>query len=100
MQSMSQNDAVKVLYLIRTPPLDNLYGHLKNRLLRMYGFTKNTSFEAISSILFSWDVLPSALISNIFWDLSSFWRGKINISTSSLDPGQMWFHETIESCFL
>ena len=34
-QSMSQNNAVKVLDLIRALPADNHYGHLKSRLLRM-----------------------------------------------------------------
>ena len=36
-QSTSQNDAVKLLDLIHTPPCDNPYGQLKNCLLRMYG---------------------------------------------------------------
>ena len=38
-QSMSQTDAVKVLDLIRAPPRDNPYDHLKSRLLQMYGLT-------------------------------------------------------------
>ena len=38
-QSMSQNDAVKVLDLISATPTDNPYGHLKSRLLRMYDLT-------------------------------------------------------------
>ena len=34
-QCMSQQDAVKVLDLIRAPPHDDPYGHLKSRLLLM-----------------------------------------------------------------
>ena len=51
-QSMSQTDAVKVLDLIRASPRDDPYGHLKNHLLRMYGLTDYTRFEAISSLSF------------------------------------------------
>ena len=36
-QSMSQQDAVKVLDLIRAPPRDDPYSHLKSCLLLMYG---------------------------------------------------------------
>ena len=36
-QSMTQNDAVKVLDLIHAPPTDDPYIHLKSCLLRMYG---------------------------------------------------------------
>ena len=64
-QSMSQIDAVKILYLIRAPPRDYPYGHLKNRLLQMYGLTSYAHFEAISSLPFSGDMLPSALISKM-----------------------------------
>ena len=38
-QSMSQNNAVKVFDLIHTPPADDPYSHLKSCLLRMYGLT-------------------------------------------------------------
>ena len=64
-QSMSQTDAVKVLDLIRAPPCDDPYGHLKSRLLQMYGLTNYTGFEAISSLLFLGDILPSALMSKM-----------------------------------
>ena len=42
MQSMSQNDTVKVLDLICASLCNNPYGHLKNRLLRMYGLMDKT----------------------------------------------------------
>ena len=64
-QSMSQTEAVKVLDLIRAPPCNDPYGHLKNRLLRMYGLTDYTRFEAISSLPFLGDMIPSALMSNM-----------------------------------
>ena len=64
-QSMSQNNAVKVLDLISAPPCDNSYGHLKNRLLQMYSLKDYTSFEAISSLPFLGDMLPSALMSKM-----------------------------------
>ena len=64
-QSMSQTDAVKVLDLICAPPSDNPYGHLKNCLLQMYGLTDYARFEAISSLLFSRNMLPSALMSKM-----------------------------------
>ena len=64
-QSMSQNDAVKVLDLIPAPPSYDSHGHLKNRLLRMYGLTDYTRFEDISSLPFSGDMLPSALMSKM-----------------------------------
>ena len=38
-QSMSQQDAFKVLDLIRAPPRDDPYGHLKSGLLLMYNLT-------------------------------------------------------------
>ena len=56
-QSMSQNDAVKVLDLLRTPPEHDPYGHLKSRLLRMYGLTGYACYEAINSLPFSEDML-------------------------------------------
>ena len=62
-QSMSQTDSVKALDLIRAPPRNNPYGHLKNCLLRMYGLTDYTRFEAISSLPFLGDMHPSALMS-------------------------------------
>ena len=64
-QSMSQTDAVKVLDLIHAPPRDNPYGHLKNCLLQMYGLTDYARFEAISSLPYSGDMLPSALMSKM-----------------------------------
>ena len=64
-QSMSQTDSVKVLDLIRAPPRDDPYSHLKNRLLRMYGLTNYPRFEAISSLPFSGDMLPPALMSKM-----------------------------------
>ena len=64
-QSMSQTDAVKVLDLIRAPPHNDSYGHLKNHFLQMYGLTDYTRFEAISSLLFLGDMLPSALMSKM-----------------------------------
>ena len=75
-QSMSQTDAIKVLDLIRAPPHDDPYGHLKNRLLRMYGLTNYSRFEAISSLSCSEDMLPSALvkdaISSTSWSRGMF----------------------------
>ena len=47
-QSMSQQDAVKVLDRICAPPRNDPYGHPKNRLLLMYGLTNYSRFEAIS----------------------------------------------------
>ena len=64
-QSMSQNNAVKVLNLIRTPPRDDPYGHLKNCLLRMYGLTDYACLEAISSLPFLGYILLSALMSKV-----------------------------------
>ena len=64
-QSMSQNNTVKVLDLIHASPRDDPYSHLKNHLLRMYGLTDYERFEAISSLLFSGDMLPSALMSKM-----------------------------------
>ena len=58
-------DAVKVLDLIRAPPQDNPYGHLKSRLLQMYGLTDYAHFKAISSLPFTGDMLPSALMSKL-----------------------------------
>ena len=51
-QSMSQQEAVKVLDLIRAPPRDDPYGHLKSLLLFMYGLTDYGRFEAITSLPF------------------------------------------------
>ena len=65
MQSLSQNDTVKVLNLIRVPHHGDPYGHLKNRLLRMYGLTNYAPFKAISSLPFVGDMLPSALMSKM-----------------------------------
>ena len=65
MQNMSQNNAVKVLDLIPTPPHNNPHGHLKNFLLRIYGLTEYVLLEAISSLPFSGDMLPSALMSKM-----------------------------------
>ena len=64
-QSMSQNNAVKVHDLIRAPPADDPYGHLKSHLLRMYSKTDFTRYEAINSLPFSGDMLPSALMSKM-----------------------------------
>ena len=64
-QSMSQNNTVKEFDLIRAPPRDDPYGHLKNCLLWMYGLTDYTHFEAISSLHFSGDILPSVLMSRM-----------------------------------
>ena len=64
-QGMSQMDAVKVLDLIRAPPRKDPYGHLKNCLLRMYGLTDYARFESSSSLPFSGDMLPSALMSKM-----------------------------------
>ena len=64
-QSMSQTDAVKVLDLIRAPPQDNPYSHLKNCLLQMYDPTYYVRLEAISSLPFLGDMLPSALMSKM-----------------------------------
>ena len=64
-QSMSQTDAVKALDLIRAPPAHNPYGHLKERLLWMYALTDYDHYEAISSLPFSEDTLPSALMSKM-----------------------------------
>ena len=62
---MSQTDEVKVLDLIRAPPHDDPYSHLKNCLLRMYGLTDYARFESSSSLPFSGDMLPSALMSKM-----------------------------------
>ena len=62
-QSMSQSVAVKVLDLIRAPPTDDPYGHLKKCLLQMYALTDYTCYKAISSL--SGDMLPSALMSKM-----------------------------------
>ena len=60
------NDAVKVLNLICAPPHKDPYSHLKNiRLLRMYGLTDYAHYEAITSLPFSGDMLPSALMSKM-----------------------------------
>ena len=64
-QRMSQNDAVKVLDLIRAPPHDDPYGHLKNHLLRMYGLTNFARYKAITSLPFLGDMLPLALMSKM-----------------------------------
>ena len=64
-QSMSQNDAVKVLDLICTPPADDPYSYLKSRLLRMYGLRDYACYEPITSLPFSGDMLPSALMSKM-----------------------------------
>ena len=64
-QSMSQNDAVKALDLICAHPHDDPYGHLKNRLLRMHGLTDYACYEAITSLLFSGDMLSSVLMSKM-----------------------------------
>ena len=62
---MSQTETVKVLDLIHVSPRDNPYGHLKNRLLRMYGLTDYACLEAISSLPFLGDMLPSGLVSKM-----------------------------------
>ena len=64
-QSMSQQDAVKVLDLIRAPSCDDPYGHLKSRLPLMYGLMDYACFEAISSLPFLGDMLPSAPMSKM-----------------------------------
>ena len=61
-QSMSQTDAVKVLDLIRAPPADNPYGHLKDRLLQMYALMDYPRYETIYSLPLSGDMLPSTLM--------------------------------------
>ena len=70
-QSMSQNDAVKVLDLIRAPPANDSYGHLKERLLRMYALMDYACYEAISSLPLSRDMLAFALISKMLFLLPS-----------------------------
>ena len=64
-QSMSQNDAVKALDLILASPHDDPYCHPQNRLFRMYGVTDYAGCEAITSLSFSGDMLPSALMSKM-----------------------------------
>ena len=59
---MSQTDAVKVLDLIRAPPADNPYGHLKDRLLQMYALMDYPRYETIYSLPLSGDMLPSTLM--------------------------------------
>ena len=62
---MSQTDAAKVLDLIRVPSADNPYGHLKEILLWMYALTDFASYEPISSLPLSGDMLPSGLMSKM-----------------------------------
>ena len=62
---MSQTNTVKVLDLIRAPPNDNPYGQLKSCLLRMYALTNFSHYEAITSLPFSGDMLPTALMSKM-----------------------------------
>ena len=64
-QNMSQNNAVKVLDLIHTPPSDDPYSPLKSSLLRMYSLTDYAHYKAINSLPFSGDMLPSALMSKM-----------------------------------
>ena len=59
---MSQTDAMKFLDLIRVPPTDDLYGHLKDRLLQMYALSNYACYKAISSLPLSCDMLPFALM--------------------------------------
>ena len=63
-QAMSQSDAVKVLNLIRDPPADH-YRHIKECLLKMHALTDYERYEAISNLLPSGDMLPSALMSKM-----------------------------------
>ena len=58
---MTQADAIKVLYLIQAPLVDNPYGHLKDCLLRMYALTDYVQYEAISSLPLSGNVLLKML---------------------------------------
>ena len=62
---MSQQDTVKVLDLIHAPPRNDPYGHLKSCLLLMNTLTDYALFKAISSLPFSGEMLPSALMSKM-----------------------------------
>ena len=70
-QSMSQTDVVKVLDLIGAPHCNDPYGHLKSCLLQMYDLTDYACFEAISSLTFSGDMLPSVRMSKMLSFLSA-----------------------------
>ena len=64
-QAMSQSDSVKVLDLIRAPPANAPYEHIKYCILWMYALTDNASYEAISSLPLSGDMIPFALMSKM-----------------------------------
>ena len=65
MQSMTQEVAVKVLDLIRNPPADNPYQHLKDRLLCMFALNDYAHDEAIANLPRTSDMQPSTRISGM-----------------------------------
>ena len=62
-QSMMQEVVVKVLDLIRKPPADHLYLHLKDRLLRIFTLNNYARAEAIANL--TGDMQPSTLMSRM-----------------------------------
>ena len=64
-QSMMQEVAVKVLNIIRNPPAEDSYRHLKDRLLRMFVLNDYSCAEAILNLPLSGEMQPSTLMSRM-----------------------------------
>ena len=62
-QAMPQKVTVKVLDLIRNPPTENPYQHLKDRLLWMYALNDNALVKAFANLPLSVDMqLPPSCL--------------------------------------
>ena len=64
-QSLSQKVAIKVLNLIRNPPAQDPYQHLKDRLLRMFALNNYACTEAIANLPLTTIMQPSTLMSRM-----------------------------------
>ena len=62
---MSQEVTIKVLNLIRNPPVDDPNQHLKDRLLRMFDLNNYTRAEAIANLPLTSNLQPSTLMSRM-----------------------------------
>ena len=64
-QSMTQEVAVKVLYLIRNPPNNDPYQTLQDWLLRMFALNNYTWAEVIANLPLTGNMQPSTLMSQM-----------------------------------
>ena len=64
-QSMTQDVVVKVLNLIRNPPTNNPYRHLKDSYLRMFALNDYPRAEAIANLPLTGNMQSSTLMSRM-----------------------------------